>query len=415
MKTFVLIIFIMILFSIIFPVDIGAENASENIHYVGGNKDGNYTSIQEAINNASAGDTIFVYNGIYSESIVIYKKINLVAEKGAVLDFNKTNDIVSLTADGSRINGFIIRNCSGGVYFGIKVEKSNNIVIENNVFVNNSANSIYLYYSSNIKILNNTFYDDGIFIVGEKSDWGSHTILNNTVDNLPIFYYKNKTNLSISKLDCGQIILANCSRSIVKNNNVSKSNIGVFLGFSNNNSIIKNNITNNIFGIRLQYSDDNGIENNSIKENDYGVFIQHSQRNTIKENNISYSNVDGCHFCCDSKDNIIFMNNFLFNTENAYDLFRNIWYKEDLGNYWDDYSGFDKNGDLIGDSAYNISSTSSDLYPLIIPFQDYIENIIDDNTKVNGLKNDNCVILAIFSIAMVVILIILLFYFKVKK
>ena len=118
MKTFVLIIFIMIFFSIMFLVDINIVDASENIHYVGGNKDGNYTSIQEAINNASAGDTIYVYKGIYSESIVIYKKINLVAEKGAVLDFNKTNDIVSLNADGSRINGFIIRNCSGGVYFG---------------------------------------------------------------------------------------------------------------------------------------------------------------------------------------------------------------------------------------------------------------------------------------------------------
>ena len=109
------------------------------------------------------------------------------------------------------------------------------------------------------------------------------------------------------------------------------------------------------------------------------------------------------------------MNNFLFNNENAYDILGNIWYKEDLGNYWDDYSGFDKNGDLIGDSAYNISSTSSDLYPLIIPFQDYIEKIINGNTEVNGLKNDNCVILLIFSIAVVVILIILLVYFKVKK
>jgi len=415
MKTFVLIIFIMIFFSIISPVDINAVDASENIHYVGGNKDGNYTSIQEAINNASTGDTIFVYKGIYSESIVIYKKINLIAEKGVVLDFNKTDDIVSINADGSRIKGFIIRKCIGGVYFGIKIEKSNNIVLENNVFVNNSGNSIYLYYSSNIKILNNTFYDDGIFIVGEKSDWDSHTILNNSVDNLPIFYYKNKTNLNLSKLDCGQIILANCTRSIIKNNNVSKSNIGIFLGFSNNNSIIKNNIINTSYGIRLQYSDDNSIENNSIKENDYGVFIQHSQRNTIKENNISYSKVDGCHFCCDSKNNIIFMNNFFFNNENAYDILGNIWYKKDLGNYWDDYSGFDKNSDLIGDLAYNISNTSRDLYPLIIPFQDYLEKIINDDKEVNGIINDNLIILVIFCVAVVVILILLFIFFKVKK
>ena len=408
----------MILFSSIFVLDINAADSSKNIiHYVGGNKDGNYTSIQTAINNSSEGDTIFVYKGVYSEPIVIYKKINLIAEKGAVLDFNKKDDIVKLTADGSRVNGFIIRNCSGGVYFGLNLEKTSNIVIENNVFVNNSANSIYLYYSSNIKILNNTFYDDGIFIVGDKSDWNSHTIINNTVDNLPIFYYKNKANLAISGLYCGEIILANCSGFIIKNNNFSKSNIGVFLGFSNNNSIVKNYIGDNNYGIRLQYSDDNIIVNNNIKKNDYGVFIQHSQRNTIKENNISYNTVDGCHFCCDSKGNVIYMNNFLFNNVNAYDILGNIWYKVDVGNYWYDYSGFDKNGDYIGDLAHNISFTSSDVYPLIIPFDEYIKiGIVDDNAVDGTNKCNICknliVIIIILTILFFIIITVVVFIKK---
>ena len=35
--------------------------------YVGGNGTGNYTSIQDAIDNASDGDTVYVYNGTYIE------------------------------------------------------------------------------------------------------------------------------------------------------------------------------------------------------------------------------------------------------------------------------------------------------------------------------------------------------------
>ncbi len=415
MKTLMLIIFILFFFLIF--TDLNLVDASNNIYYVGGDKTGNYTSIQEAINKSSSGDTIYVYKGIYSESINIYKKINLVAEKGAVLDYNNEDDIITINADGCRINGFIIRNCSGRIYFGIDIEKNvDDIVIENNVFRNNSGNSIYLYYTSGIKILNNTFYDDGIFIVGKKTNWDSHTILNNTVNGLPIFYYKNKVNLNISGLVCGQIILANCSNSIIRDNNVFNSKVGIYLGFCNNNTVIRNNFINNIFGIRLQYSDGNNIKDNSFKDNDYGVYIQHSHENIVSMNNISYSNVDGCHLCCDSKDNIIFMNNFFFNQVNADDVLGNFWNKDKLGNFWDDYSGFDKNGDYIGDLAYNISFASSDFYPLMVPFDDYLKLDIDYDNHIDEIKNnDDYNVLIIISIFLIIVFLVIVIFFKFIK
>jgi len=36
-----------------------------NTLYVGGSGEGNYSSIQDAIDDASDGDTVFVYNGSY--------------------------------------------------------------------------------------------------------------------------------------------------------------------------------------------------------------------------------------------------------------------------------------------------------------------------------------------------------------
>jgi hypothetical protein len=58
---------------------------------------------------------------------------------------------------------------------------------------------------------------------------------------------------------------------------------------------------------------------------------------------------------------------------NAYDDMNNIW-NDDYpsgGNYWDDYSGIDDNGDGIGDIPYEIfGGESTDQYPLMTPWGD---------------------------------------------
>ena len=54
-----------------------SESISGNTYFVGGHGQNNYSKIQDAIDNASDGDTIFVYSGIYHENIVINKSITL--------------------------------------------------------------------------------------------------------------------------------------------------------------------------------------------------------------------------------------------------------------------------------------------------------------------------------------------------
>ena len=49
--------------------------------YVGGNGPGNYSTIQAAIENATHGDTIYVYQGIYQEYITIDKQITLIGQQ----------------------------------------------------------------------------------------------------------------------------------------------------------------------------------------------------------------------------------------------------------------------------------------------------------------------------------------------
>ena len=68
------------------------------IIHVGQQENTNFTSIQEAINHANNGDTIYVHQGHYNETILINKPIIVIGE-------NKTSTIVD---GGKKDSVFII-------------------------------------------------------------------------------------------------------------------------------------------------------------------------------------------------------------------------------------------------------------------------------------------------------------------
>ena len=106
-------------------------------------------------------------------------------------------------------------------------------------------------------------------------------------------------------------------------------------------------IKNGTCGIRIYNSSGSIITENTIRDAEYGMFL-------------------GGVF-----DNVIYNNNFLNNTQNAYDRGRNTWDGGYLhgGNYWDDYTGVDGNRDRFGDTSYRIDGAGSlDKHPLMKPF-----------------------------------------------
>ena len=64
--------------------DVIMKNNDGRTLYVGGSGPNNYTKIQDAIDNASNGDTIFVYDDSspYYENIVIDKSVTLIGAVG---------------------------------------------------------------------------------------------------------------------------------------------------------------------------------------------------------------------------------------------------------------------------------------------------------------------------------------------
>jgi len=57
-----------------------ADGAGIKFEDVGGSGPNNYTSIQAAIDNASDGDTIFVYSGTYEEQVIVNKSLIIKGE-----------------------------------------------------------------------------------------------------------------------------------------------------------------------------------------------------------------------------------------------------------------------------------------------------------------------------------------------
>jgi parallel beta-helix repeat protein len=118
-------------------------------------------------------------------------------------------------------------------------------------------------------------------------------------------------------------------------------------------------------GIYLNGAQNCRIKGNDISENKIGIYLFNSNKNALNEN-IIYSNLECGIKIASSEGNLIYRNYFN-NMNNSREDKLNIWNSTDSGNYWSDYTGTDKNGDGIGDTAYFITSDiySADHMPLM--------------------------------------------------
>jgi parallel beta-helix repeat protein len=113
------------------------------IFYVGGVGPANYTHIQDAIDVAADGDTVFVYSNRspYQESLTITKAIQLTGEtqETTVIHGTLFNDVVFIKSDNVTITGFTIQgNGKLSQRFGIWVY-GNNELITGNIVENNDV------------------------------------------------------------------------------------------------------------------------------------------------------------------------------------------------------------------------------------------------------------------------------------
>ena len=85
-----------------------------NTLYVGGGGSGNYSNIQDAIDNASDGDTVFVFDDSspYYENLIVTKGIFLIGENKdtTIIDGSGDSNVIYIDADNVFVSGFTIQN-----------------------------------------------------------------------------------------------------------------------------------------------------------------------------------------------------------------------------------------------------------------------------------------------------------------
>lgn len=321
-----------------------------------------YTNIQEAIDSAEEGDTVFVYKGSYS-GFVIDKNITVKGEsitntfisgkakKRYLIDITKSYASiesfkiwdtaptthrkavihVSFSADHVRVIGTLINQSING--YGIEIE-GNNTILEDNTMYNTKGINVV---DSSV----NTIFDNCVYLCGDNP----------------------------------AVRVINSDYNHIEKNSLNNSKYGIFVSNSKNNKIINNTIFNITHtAVKIDDGINDTIGNNTIYENLRGidftslnckilsniVFDSYvclnigGDNGLIKNNVIKNSLTYGVNTEKGSNNNVIFDNDFknknsgLYANENG----NNKWYNQDLqkGNYWDDFLGPDPNNESTLDS-----------------------------------------------------------------
>jgi parallel beta-helix repeat protein len=313
-----------------------SQSPKGNWLYVGGSGPGNYTMIQDAINDASDGDTVFVYDDSspYYENLVVNKSVTLSGEnrETTVIDGERKDDVLRIIAHQVTLTGFTIQNSSFDwqiydqtVYFGINITSNGN-TIRNNIIKNNYCGLICIQSSNNSisdNVFQNNYHPDApsafaliIYEFSQNNSICSNTFLNNE-GGCRIVY--NSTNNHV------------CRNTFVDN----EFSIRLFLNCSYN--IIARNLIYNVTyeGIEIDGCCNNTIVRNIIKNGCIECYC-------FSECNIISGNILSKFFFHNSKNNQIYRNIVLgYNGITVQCCFcNNTWDDGKVGNYWMDYRNY---------------------------------------------------------------------------
>jgi len=285
-------------------------------------------SIQAAINNATAGDTILVSAGLYNESLQINKTISLIGEDRDTTIINGINNqfIVSIMADNVTIQGFTIE-CTSNL---------------------SPSNGIYMYLSKGGTISNDIVENpqQGITLASSNNNTISSNIITNTQQGIA---FSNSLGNTVSD----NVITAN-------------SQGGILLTASSHNSFSGNIISNN-----------NG--------NDGGIYMYASGGNVFSGNTLA-NNAQGETITPYCYENIFYDNNFYEAFQVSSSSPSNIWDFGGEGNYWSNYTGHNR-GDGIGIENYTVTPGNRDNHPLMGTFSSSTATFVGETYEISVISN----------------------------
>lgn len=331
--------------------DTEKQSSRGNWLYVGGNGPGNYSRIQDAINDSSDGDTVFVYDDSspYHEFIIINKTISLIGENQDTTIIEGYNDIkrhiIQINASDVHLHRFTIKNnmiiWPPDDYKVIQIFSDNNDISEN--ILTDIADGIEINHASGNKIHDNIITNGTLYCTAVWIKYGNkNEIFNNTISSIPWGINIDGELLHHPSKGSG-------GNKVYKNSITHIQHTGISISGYNSkfNIIHENYISGTEVGISISWGDFFFVYFNEITNCSYGIGRVNTGFTVIMKNN--------------------FMNNScnaaFYNKE-----FLDIWYR----NYWDDWNGtgpYKINGEADGwDPDYPVSAIQYDRHPARKPY-----------------------------------------------
>lgn len=357
--------------------------SAENVLTVGPGKE--FSTIQQALDSAAAGDTLQVSPGLYEGPIHIKKSVRLIGRDFPVLDGGGRGTVVTVSAPDAALEGFVIRRSGNSLTLedaGVRVEQPG-VLIEGSRFedilfgvVARRADGLVLrknYLKGRMLDvprrgdLIRVWYSDRVLVEQNHTEGGRDVVL----------WFSKNSKLIGNTFKHGRYGLhfMYCDGSSVVENIFSENSVGTYLMYSSHLELVKNRIVHNRgpsgYGVGIKDALQVSVRENILADNRVGLFLDHASGH-YQDNWIAYNNW-GTELLPSAQENYFMGNSYLDNEEQirvegmGLEI-RNTW----NGNYWSDYRGYDRDGDGFGDLPYRSERFFEELsrrYPLLRFFQ----------------------------------------------
>lgn len=332
-----------------------------------------YPPLQELVDKAKPNATLVPPPGTYSGPVTLDFPLTIDGQGKVTIDGGGKGSVVYIDTDGASIRNLHLTNSGeshNDIDSGIQVRGNFNIIKDN--VIDNCLFGIDLQQSESNIVRRNRISSKDVEL-GIRGDsvrlWYSfnNKITDNVIRNsrdMVVWYSANNTIARNDSRGGRYSLHFMYSRyNNVDSNHYEHNSVGIFLMYSDsvvvhNNYIAYANGPTGM-GIGFKESSDVEIDSNQILYCATGLYIDVSPydpetTNRIHDNTIAFTSI-AVDFLNDWQGNIFKRNYFKGNqvqisVAGGATANRNVW----QGNYWDDYQGFDLDGDGIGDTPYEL-------------------------------------------------------------
>lgn len=342
---------------------------------------GTHARLQDLVDATPVGGVLRLEPGVYAGPVVVTRPITIDGGGHATVDSGGKGSVFVLETDGAQLRGLTLRGSGENhdtLDAGVQIRGDRNIV-EDNV-IEDCLFGVDLAQSDENVVRNNRIRSKDLDL-GVRGDsirlWYSqrNEILGNQIENARdmVVWYSGDNRIIGNRVRGSRYALhfMYAKANEVEENDYRDNMVGIFLMYSDDVKIRRNRIVGaqGATGMGVGFKESSGVllEENEIIYCAKGIYLDISPYETDRANRfvrnlLAYNGV-GVLFHSQWRGNVFHDNDFVDNFSQV--AVRGGGHAQDhewKGNHWDDFQGFDRDGDGVGDGPHRAFAYSDRMW-----------------------------------------------------